>query len=147
MRAVVTRVTEASCSINGNITSSIGLGLLVLLAIGPDDDESTATLLASKVSATRIFSDDKGKMNLALADVGGEILVISQFTLYADCKKRRPSFSKAMEPVRAEKLYLDFVKELEKAGASVKTGEFAADMQIASVNDGPVTLIFDTADF
>ena len=144
MRAVVTRVKEAAVSIDGAVTGAIGQGFLVLLGIGPDDGEAEAKRLAEKICRTRVFADEEGKMNLALADVGGALLVVSQFTLYADLSSRRPGFSKAAKPAVAEPLYESFLAHCRALGFTVAHGIFGADMQVASVNDGPVTLLFDT---
>ena len=144
MRAVTTRVSEASVSIGGEIAGQIGRGYLVLLGVGPEDTEKEAVHLAEKVCNLRVFEDENGKMNLSLAQVEGEILVVSQFTLYADLKSRRPGFSHAAKPEQAIPLYERFMEECRARGFHVEHGEFGADMQVASVNDGPVTLIFDT---
>ena len=144
MRAVVTRVKEASVSIEGEVQGAIGQGFLVLLGIGPGDGEEEAKYLAEKICNLRVFSDAAGKMNLSLAQVRGELLVISQFTLYADLSSRRPGFSRAAKPDIAEPLYESFLAHCRALGFSVAHGSFGADMQVASVNDGPVTLLFDT---
>ena len=144
MRAVVTRVREASVTIDGACCGKIGNGFLVLLGVGPDDTEKEADWLADKVCGLRVFEDEAGKMNISLEAVGGQLLVVSQFTLYADLKSRRPGFSKAAKPDVAEPLYERFMAACEARGFAVERGRFGADMQIASVNDGPVTLIFDT---
>ena len=144
MRAVVTRVKSASVTVEGQTLGSIGGGFLVLLGVGPNDTEKTAVALADKICQVRIFADDGGKMNLPLAAVGGALLVISQFTLYADLKSRRPGFSHAAKPELAESLYEKFIACCREKGFAVQCGKFGADMQVASVNDGPVTLIFDT---
>lgn len=144
MRAVVTRVTEASVTIDGKINGQIGKGFLVLLGIAPGDTEETAVRLADRVCGVRVFEDENGKMNRNLETVGGELLVISQFTLFADLKSRRPGFSGAAKPDIAIPLYERFMKECENRGFHVEHGEFGADMKVASVNDGPVTLLFDT---
>lgn len=144
MRAVTTRVSEASVSIGGEIAGQIGRGYLVLLGVGPEDTEKEAVHLAEKICNLRVFEDENGKMNLSLAQVEGEILVVSQFTLYADLKSRRPGFSHAAKPEQAIPLYERFMEECRARGFHVEHGEFGADMQVASVNDGPVTLIFDT---
>ena len=144
MRAVTTRVSEASVAIEGKETGRIGRGYLVLLGIGPGDTEKEAVHLAEKICNLRVFEDENGKMNLNLSQVGGALLVVSQFTLYADLKSRRPGFSHAAKPEAAIPLYERFMEECRKKGFSVEHGEFGADMQVASVNDGPVTLIFDT---
>ena len=144
MRAVVTRVREASVTIDGACCGKIGNGFLVLLGVGPDDTEKEADWLADKVCGLRVFEDEAGKMNLSLEAVGGQLLVVSQFTLYADLKSRRPGFSKAAKPDVAAPLYERFMAACEARGFAVERGRFGADMQVASVNDGPVTLIFDT---
>lgn len=144
MRAVVTRVKEASVSIDDTVTGKIKQGFLVLLGVGPNDHEEAAKHLAEKICRTRVFSDAAGKMNLSLADIGGALLVVSQFTLYADLSSRRPGFSKAAKPAIAEPLYESFMTHCRHLGFRVEHGRFGADMQVASVNDGPVTLLFDT---
>lgn len=144
MKAVVTRVTEASVTIDGQVTGEIGQGFLVLLGIGPEDTEAEAVRLADKVCGVRVFEDDAGKMNLNLDAVGGALLVVSQFTLYADLKSRRPGFSGAAKPALAIPLYERFMEECRARGFQVEHGEFGEDMKVASVNDGPVTLLFDT---
>lgn len=144
MRAVVTRVTEASVTIEGAVVGSIGPGFLVLLGVGPEDTKEDAIRLADKICGVRIFEDENGKMNLNLERVGGKLLVISQFTLYADLKSRRPGFSGAAKPEIAVPLYEKFMQECEARGFHVECGRFGADMQVSSVNDGPVTLLFDT---
>ena len=144
MRAVTTRVSEASVAIGGETAGQIGRGYLVLLGVGPEDTEKEAVHLAEKICNLRVFEDENGKMNLSLAQVEGEILVVSQFTLYADLKSRRPGFSHAAKPELAIPLYERFMEECRERGFHVEHGEFGADMQVASVNDGPVTLIFDT---
>ena len=145
MRAVVTRVLSASVTIDGNVHSEIEKGYLILLGVAPEDTEKESEYLASKICKTRVFEDENGKMNLSLDQVGGEILVVSQFTLYADLKSRRPGFTGAAKPDIAIPLYEHFCKKCADEGFNVKTGVFGADMKVASVNDGPVTLIFDTA--
>lgn len=144
MRAVVTRVSSASVTIDGEVKGSIDQGFLVLLGVVTGDTEAEAKKLADKVCGVRVFEDENGKMNLNLATVGGKLLVISQFTLYADCKSRRPGFSRAARPDTANPLYELFMQECRDRGFEVEHGEFGADMKVASVNDGPVTLIFDT---
>lgn len=144
MKAVVTRVTEARVTIEGRENGKIGQGFLVLLGVGPKDTEAEAERLAEKIANVRVFSDEAGKMNLSLDTVGGAILVVSQFTLYADLKKRRPGFSRAAPPDLAIPLYEHFLQVLREKGFRVEHGEFGADMQVESVNDGPVTLLFDT---
>jgi len=144
MKAVVTRVTEASVAIDGKVNGKIGRGFLVLLGIAPGDTEREAAYLADRVCGVRVFEDESGKMNLNLEKAGGELLVVSQFTLFADLKSRRPGFSGAAKPDVAVPLYEKFIEECETRGFRVEHGEFGADMQVASVNDGPVTLLFDT---
>jgi len=144
LRAVVTRVSEASVVIGGVVVGEIAKGFLVLLGIRDGDCEEDAVKLASKICNLRVFSDDDGKMNLDLAAAGGSVLVISQFTLFADIKSRRPGFTKAARPDVAIPLYELFIDECRKLGHTVKTGEFGAMMDVASINDGPVTIIFDT---
>ena len=144
MKAVVTRVKSAQVVIDGKINGKIGTGFLVLLGVGQNDTAETACHLAEKIANVRVFSDENGKMNLNLAQVGGRFLVVSQFTLFADLKKRRPGFSHAASPDVAKPLYELFMQELAKKGFMVEHGEFGADMQVTSVNDGPVTLLFDT---
>jgi len=144
MRAVVTRVNAAAVRIDGEVNGQIGRGYLILLGIGPLDTEAEAMRLAEKIVHLRVFSDAAGKMNLALADVGGSVLIVSQFTLYADLKKRRPGFSHAAKPETAIPLYEKFIACMRAHDVPVACGVFAADMQVSSVNDGPVTLLFDT---
>ena len=144
MKAVVTRVTEASVTIEGRVNGKIGTGFLVLLGVAPEDTEADAIRLADRVCGVRVFEDENGKMNRNLESVGGELLVVSQFTLFADLKSRRPGFSGAAKPDVAIPLYEKFMMECEERGFHVEHGEFGADMQVASVNDGPVTLLFDT---
>ena len=146
MRAVVTRVKEASVEIDGEMHGQIKVGYLILLGIAPEDTAEDAARLAEKIVHLRVFSDEAGKMNRALAEVDGEVLVISQFTLFADLKKRRPGFSKAAKPEHAIPLYEEFMARLEAHDVHVERGAFGADMQVLSVNDGPVTLIFDTTE-
>ena len=147
MKAVVTRVRSASVTINGTLNGKIEKGFLVLLGVGPEDSEQDAVLLADKVCGCRVFEDENGKMNRNLAAVGGELLVVSQFTLYADLKSRRPGFTVAAKPALAVPLYERFMAECEKLGFHVEHGEFGADMQVESCNDGPVTLLFDSKDW
>ena len=144
MRAVVTRVKNASVVINEKVNGAIDQGLLVLLGVGPNDTEAQAVKLADKVCGLRIFEDENEKMNLNLAAVGGSILVVSQFTLYADTRSRRPAFSGAAAPAIAIPLYEKFMAECAARGFRVEHGEFGADMQVFSQNDGPVTILLDT---
>ncbi|WP_462267307.1 D-aminoacyl-tRNA deacylase [Mucilaginibacter sp.] len=148
MRAVIQRVSNASCRVGGNITGQIETGFLVLLGIEQEDMEEDASWLAQKIAALRIFSDENGLMNKALADVNGSILLISQFTLFAQTKKgNRPSFIRAARPAQAIPLYEYMINELTKlTGKPIATGIFGADMKISLVNDGPVTIIMDTKD-
>ena len=144
MRAVVTRVKNASVEIDGRVNGAIGQGFLVLLGVGPNDTQAQADRLADKVCGLRVFEDENGKMNRNLETVGGSLLVVSQFTLYADTKSRRPGFTGAAKPDLAIPLYQRFMAECEKRGFHVEHGEFGADMQVFSQNDGPVTILFDT---
>ena len=145
MRAVLTRVTSASVTIDGQVVGSIGKGFLILLGVGPNDTAEHCRFLAQKALGLRIFEDENGKMNLGLESVGGQVLVVSQFTLYGNCRKgRRPSFTEAADPTLGEALYEQFLAECAALGYPPQHGQFGADMQVASVNDGPVTLILDT---
>lgn len=144
MRAVVTRVSSACVTIDGKVNGEIGRGYLVLLGVGPGDTRETALKLADKICNLRVFEDERGKMNLDLATVGGSLLVVSQFTLYADTSSRRPGFTGAAKPDVAVPLYEAFMAHCRERGFTVEHGEFGADMQVASVNDGPVTILFDT---
>ncbi len=144
MRAVVTRVSSASVAIGGETVGAIGTGFLVLLGVGPGDTEAVCDALAEKVCNLRIFEDENGKMNLNLEQAGGALLVVSQFTLYADTSSRRPGFSHAAKPDLAVPLYERFLDRCRARGFRVEHGQFGADMQVASVNDGPVTILFDT---
>ena len=145
MRAVLTRVKHASVSIDGKIKGQIGEGFLILLGVGQNDTEAEAVKLCDKLTGLRIFEDENDKMNRSLADVGGQLLVISQFTLYGNCKKgRRPEFLAAARPEIAIPLYEKFVALCREKGFHTETGEFGAYMQVDSLNDGPVTLVVDT---
>ena len=145
MRAVLTRVKSASVAIDGETVGSIGQGFLILLGVGPEDTEGTARFLAEKALKLRIFEDENGKMNLGLEQVGGQVLVVSQFTLYGSCRKgRRPSFTEAAPPELGNHLYEYFLECCTRLGYPPQHGQFGADMQVHSVNDGPVTLILDT---
>ena len=144
MRAVVTRVASASVTIAGEVVGEIGRGFLVLLGVGPDDTEAQADKLADKIVGLRVFEDENEKMNLNLYAVGGRLLVVSQFTLYADTKSRRPGFTGAAKPDVAVPLYERFLSACGRLGFPPEHGSFGADMQVASVNDGPVTILFDT---
>ena len=145
MRAVLTRVNSASVTIDGVVTGKIGKGFLILLGVGPEDTEEKCRYLAEKALGLRVFEDENGKMNLGIGEVGGEVLVVSQFTLYGNCRKgRRPSFAEAAPPELGNRLYEKFLACCEELGYPPQHGIFGADMQVASVNDGPVTLILDT---
>ena len=144
MRAVVTRVKSASVEIEGEIHGAIGKGFLVLLGVHQDDTEAEALKIADKICGLRVFEDEAGKMNVNPADAGAALLIISQFTLFADCKSRRPGFSRAARPETAIPLYEKVLAACRARGMTVATGVFAAEMQVASVNDGPVTILLDT---
>ena len=145
MRAVLTRVNSASVAIDGQTVGQIGKGFLILLGVGPEDTEKECRYLAEKALGLRVFEDENGKMNLGLEQVGGQVLVISQFTLYGNCRKgRRPSFTDAAGPELGNELYEKFLSVCEELGFPPQHGRFGADMQVESVNDGPVTLILDT---
>jgi D-tyrosyl-tRNA(Tyr) deacylase len=145
MRAVVQRVSSASVDVGGITVGSIGRGFLVLLGIRDDDGQDDLIYLAQKILGLRVFEDADGKMNLGLVEIGGSLLVVSQFTLFGDCRKgRRPSFIEAARPEVAEPLYQGFVAELRGLGATVETGTFQAQMAVSLVNDGPVTLLLDS---
>lgn len=145
MRAVLTRVKSASVTVDGSVIGQIGQGFLILLGVTHEDTEAQAVKLADKLMGLRIFEDENGKMNRSLEDVGGQVLVVSQFTLYGNCKKgRRPEFLAAARPEVAIPLYEKFIALCRDKGFSVETGEFGAEMLVESVNDGPVTLIVDT---
>ena len=144
MRAVVTRVSSASVTIDGTVRGAIDQGYLVLLGVGPQDNEAVCDKLAEKICNLRVFEDENEKMNLNLEQVGGSLLVVSQFTLYADTSSRRPGFSGAAKPPVAIPLYERFLDQCRQKGFRVEHGEFGADMKVASVNDGPVTILFDT---
>jgi len=147
MKAVIQRVKSASVTVDGVEISRIGRGLAILFGVGKGDDESGLKKLADKIANLRIFEDEQGKMNLSLLDIKSEALVVSQFTLYADCRKgRRPGFDMAAAPDQAEMLYNRFVNELRNAGVPVKTGRFQAKMLFEIENDGPVTIILDTGE-
>ena len=145
MRAVLTRVKSASVTIDGEMVGSIGQGFLILLGVGPEDTEKECRYLAEKALALRVFEDENGKMNLGLEDVGGQVLVVSQFTLYGNCRKgRRPSFTDAAGPELGTAMYEKFLALCEELGYPPQHGQFGADMKVESINDGPVTLILDT---
>ena len=144
MRFVVQRVTEAAVTIDGKTVGQIGKGFLVLIVVCDSDTTETADLFVRKLLGLRIFEDENGKMNVNPADAGAELLIISQFTLFADCKSRRPGFSRAARPETAIPVYERVISECRARGFHVETGVFAADMQVASINDGPVTILLDT---
>ena len=145
MRAVLTRVKSASVTIDGEVVGKIGQGFLILLGVGPEDTEEHARVLAEKALGLRIFEDENGKMNLGLDAIGGEVLVVSQFTLYGNCRKgRRPSFTEAAGPELGNALYEKFLSICRELGYPPQHGRFGADMKVESLNDGPVTLILDT---
>jgi D-tyrosyl-tRNA(Tyr) deacylase len=145
MRAVLQRVSRAKVTVDAEVTGEIGRGWLVLLGVAPGDGKKEIDWLADKVANLRAFADAEGKMNLSVQDVGGSVLVVSQFTLYGDCLRgRRPGFTGAAQPNVAEPLYEQFVVALKALGVPVATGRFAADMQVELVNDGPVTFVIDT---
>jgi D-tyrosyl-tRNA(Tyr) deacylase len=145
MRACVQRVREASVTVEGEVVGKIGCGLVVLLGVAQTDDERDVQYLAEKTSTLRIFPDAAGKMNLSVSDVGGAMLVVSQFTLFGDCRHgRRPSYVVAADPPTAERLYEDFVAEVRRRGVTVATGRFRAHMDVALINDGPVTILLDS---
>ena len=143
MRAVVTRVSSASVTIDGVVAGAIDQGYLVLLGVGPEDTEAVCDKLAEKICNLRVFEDENGKMNRNLEQVGGALLVVSQFTLYADTSSRRPGFSGAAKPDVAIPLYERFMQQCRERGFRVEHGRFGADMQVASVNDGPVTILYE----
>lgn len=145
MRAVVQRTRRAEVTVGDEVTGRIGQGLLVLLGVAPDDTEKDLQYIVDKVCGLRIFEDGEGKMNLSVADVGGAVLAVSQFTLYGDCRKgKRPSFDGAARPELAEALYGQFVAAVAQKGLPVATGRFRAHMEVELVNDGPVTVLLDS---
>ena len=145
MRAVVQRVNRASVSVNNEIIGSIDKGLIILLGVSGDDTKKDVLYLADKITHLRIFADDDEKMNLSLQDIKGEMLIVSQFTLYGDCRKgRRPSYSKAANPEKAKLLYQSFIDAVQNNGIRVATGKFQAMMEVNIINDGPVTILLDS---
>lgn len=145
MRAVVQRVKSAAVYVEGRVTGEIGQGLMVLVGVGRGDGDEDIAYLASKLPELRIFEDTSGKFSLSLREVGGKMLVVSQFTLYGDCRKgRRPSFTEAAEPAEARRLYEQLILRLKNQGVSFETGEFQAKMEVHLVNDGPVTILLDS---
>ncbi len=146
MRAVIQRVTQARVSVEGKIVGEIGAGLVVLVAVGRDDEPTVPAAMAEKIAKLRIFNDDQGKMNLSLADIGGAVLAVSQFTLYGDTHgQRRPSFIRAAPAEQGRAGYEEFVRALRELGLPVETGLFQAHMSLALVNDGPVTILIDSS--
>ena len=145
MRAVLTRVKYASVTIGGEVVGKIGQGFLILLGVGPEDTEETCRVLAEKALGLRIFEDENGKTNLSLADVNGELLLISQFTLYANCKRgNRPSFIESGDPALAEELYEYIISKCKENVPVVEKGSFGADMKVSLINDGPFTIVLDS---
>ena len=146
MRAVVQRVSRAQVVIDGEITGQIGLGLLILLGVGHDDTEADANYLAEKIAGLRVFEDDQGKMNRSVQDIGGSVLAVSQFTLYGDVRRgKRPSFDSAAPPEKARHLYEFFVEQIRSTGLRCETGRFQEMMKVELVNEGPVTILLDSA--
>lgn len=145
MRACVQRVSQCSVTVDGQVVGQIGRGLLVLLGVTHDDTQADVDYLAEKTTGLRIFEDDAGKMNRSVTDIGGAVLVVSQFTLWGDCRRgKRPSFTDAAAPELAERLYDEFVAAVRRLGVPVATGKFRAHMDVALINDGPVTLLLDS---
>lgn len=145
MRAVVQRVKNSKVDVDNNTIASIGKGLLVLLGVGEDDTDEDLDYIFDKVINLRIFEDEDGKMNDSLLDIGGELLVVSQFTLYGDARRgRRPSFSSSAKPEIANKMYEEFIKKAKEENIKTESGEFGADMQVELLNDGPVTILLDS---
>ena len=145
MRAVLQRVKEASVTIEGQVVGAIGQGYLILLGVGPQDTEAQVEALWNKIYKLRIFEDGAGKTNLSLRDVGGDVLVVSQFTLFADCRKgNRPSFTQAAPPQEAKRLYEDVIRRAQADIPEVASGRFGADMAVSLINDGPFTIVLDT---
>jgi len=145
MRAVLQRVGQAEVTVLGDRVAAIGAGLLIFLGVGPNDGEADAAWMADKIAGLRIFADENGKMNRDVRDAAGAVLVVSQFTLYGDCRKgRRPSFAAAAPPDMAQKLYADVILRLRQAGLTVAEGVFQAEMRVSLINDGPVTLLLDS---
>jgi len=145
MRIVLQRVSEARVRVDSEVVGEIGAGLMVLLGVGREDSDVDVSYLADKVAGLRIFKDEDGKLNRSVADIAGGVLVVSQFTLYGDCRKgRRPGFSAAAPPKLANRLYREFTEQLRGKGLTVATGIFQADMQVELINDGPVTMLLDS---
>lgn len=145
MRAIIQRVSQANVKIKGKLVGEIGEGLLVLLGVGKEDTEEDIEYLIKKILNLRIFGDEKGKMNVSLLDIEGELLIVSQFTLYGDVRKgRRPSFTDSASPDKAKKMYEQFIKKCIEQNIDVETGEFGAEMDVSLINDGPVTILLDS---
>lgn len=145
MRALIQRVLNAEVKIEGNTKGSIGRGLLVFLGIGQEDDDADIKYIGDKILGLRIFEDENEKMNYSVSDIKGELLIVSQFTLYGDCRKgRRPNFEAAMKPPMAEEMYEKFVKYMKNSGLNIQTGSFGADMKVSLINDGPVTISIES---
>lgn len=145
MRIVVQRVLEACVKVDQVVKGEIDKGLLVFVGVGPDDDESDIKFIADKIVNLRIFEDENDKMNLSVKDINGGVLLISQFTLYGDCRKgRRPNFSASCEPIKAEQIYNKLVSEVSGTGINTQKGIFGADMKVSLINDGPVTILLDS---
>ena len=141
MRAILQRVTEANVKVDGEIIGQIGNGLMILVGFGKEDTEEKLEWMVNKILNLRVFSDEDDKINLSVTDISGELLIVSQFTLYWNCKKgTRPSFDGALDPINAEKLYDKFVEKMKNSGLKVQTGSFGADMKVSLINDGPVTV-------
>lgn len=141
MRVVLQRVTEANVKVDGEIIGQIGNGLMILVGFGKEDTEEKLEWMVNKILNLRVFSDEDDKINLSVTDISGELLIVSQFTLYWNCKKgTRPSFDGALDPINAEKLYDKFVEKMKNSGLKVQTGSFGADMKVSLINDGPVTV-------
>ncbi len=146
MRAIIQRVKSASVTVEGTVVSEIRVGLLVFLGVAQEDTSTDVDYMASKIANLRIFEDDEGRMNLSILDIGGEALIVSQFTLYGDCRKgRRPSFIHAARPEKADPLYQAFMDEISRLGVPVKAGIFQAMMDVELINDGPVTMMLDSS--
>lgn len=144
MKIVIQRVTNASVTVENNIVGKIGKGFLVLLGVGPEDTEDIANFLVQKLVKLRVFEDEKGKMNLSIKDIAGELLIVSQFTLYADCSGgNRPSFTNAAKPDKANELYEYFIQKCKEENIKVEHGKFGADMKVELLNDGPVTILLE----
>lgn len=144
MKTVIQRTTTASVEVAEKIVGEIGIGFVILVGFGKNDNEETIRNMTEKILKMRIMEDQEGKMNRSIQEIQGALLIIPQFTLYADTKKRRPSFSNALEPKQAEILFNQFIAELKKSGLKIETGIFGADMKVSLINDGPVTIVLET---